>query len=177
MSTTQKDKSGAKPRQRGRKTDQRQKSEIDATPKHDRKIEDQINALMAEAPDTEAAEPSPVIDEVAPSEVPLVDDSAAAPVRLAETSDQPRSVSMQSIANAYQSYARRSFQDSRSFIGKLMGTRSFDKAIELQTEFATQAYVNFVAESQKICELYHELASEAWRPWQRLATQARQGRP
>jgi hypothetical protein len=41
-----------------------------------------------------------------------------------------------------------------------MSARSFDKAIEVQTEFARQAYANFVAESQKICELYSELAKQ-----------------
>jgi hypothetical protein len=47
-----------------------------------------------------------------------------------------------------------------------MGVRSFDKVIEVQTEFARQAYATFVAESQKICELYTELAKESFRSWQ-----------
>jgi hypothetical protein len=54
--------------------------------------------------------------------------------------------------------------------------RSFDKVIELQTEYARQAYVNFVAESQKICELYNELARQIWRPWERLAADVTQTR-
>ena len=64
----------------------------------------------------------------------------------------------------------------RSLVGKLMGVRSFDKAIELQTEYARQTYVNFVAESQKICELYHELARQIWRPWERFAAEVTQTR-
>jgi hypothetical protein len=57
-----------------------------------------------------------------------------------------------------------------------MGVRSFDKVIELQTEYARQAYVNFVAESQKICELYNELARQIWQPWERLAADVTQAR-
>jgi hypothetical protein len=49
-----------------------------------------------------------------------------------------------------------------------MGVQSFDKAIELQTEFARQAYANFVAESQKILELYSELAKQIFKPWEAL---------
>ncbi len=69
-------------------------------------------------------------------------------------------VSIQTIANAYRDYAKKSFQETGSFVEKLMAVRSFDKAIEVQTEFARQAYANFVAESQKICELYSELAKQ-----------------
>jgi hypothetical protein len=54
-------------------------------------------------------------------------------------------------------------------VEKLMRAPSFDKAIEVQTEFARQAYANFVAESQKICELYSELAKQIFRPWEGFA--------
>ena len=83
-------------------------------------------------------------------------------------------VGIQTIANAYEDYAKRSLQESRSFVEKLMGVRSFDKAIEVQTEFARQAYVNFVTESQKICELYNELARQIFRPWERFAADVTQ---
>jgi hypothetical protein len=69
------------------------------------------------------------------------------------------------IAVAYGDYARRSFQENRSFVERLMGLRSFEQAIEIQTEFARAAYANFVAESQKICELYGELARQIFRPF------------
>ena len=38
--------------------------------------------------------------------------------------------------------------------------RSLDKAVEVQTEFAKQAYDTFVAESQKMRELYGKLARQ-----------------
>jgi hypothetical protein len=176
MSTTQKDKSGGKPRQRSRKADQRgQKPEVQQSPKLDPKIEDQIGSLMAEAPTNGAALSAevPLIDEVAPAEVPLVEEIApvdASPIERAAPA-QPRPISIQTIANAYENYTKRSLQQSRSFVEKLMGVRSFDQAIEAQTEFATLAYANFVAESQKICELYNELARQIFMPWQRAAAE------
>ena len=74
-------------------------------------------------------------------------------------------VTVQAIATAYGEYARRSFQENRSFVERLMGVRSIEQAIEIQTEFARVAYANFVTESQKICELYGELARQIVRPF------------
>jgi hypothetical protein len=178
MSTTQKEKPGGKPRQRSRKADQRaQKAEAQESPKLDQQIEDRISSVMAEAAGDEAAAakdtvsaPEAMIDEVAPAEVPLVEEIAAenAPSPAAAPApDGP--ISVQAIATAYSDYSRRAWQESRSFLEKLMEVRSFDKAIALQTEFATRAYVDLIAESQKICQLYAELAQQLLRPWERLA--------
>jgi len=179
MSTTQKDKSSGKPRQRSRKADQRgQKPDAPQSPKLDQEIEDQISSLMADAPTNDAVPPAeaPLIDEVAPAEVPLVDDIAAAdaPSIGPAVPAHHRPISIQTIASAYEDYTKRSLQESRSFVEELMGVRSFDKAIEVQTEFARQAYVNFVAESQRMCELYNELAKQLFRPWERFAAEVNQ---
>ena len=74
-------------------------------------------------------------------------------------------VTVEAIATAYREYARRSFQENRSFVERLMAVRSFEQAIEIQTEFARVAYANFLAESQKICELYGELGRQIFRPF------------
>ena len=70
---------------------------------------------------------------------------------------------MQTIANAYRDYTRKSIQANRSFVEQLMGVRTLDKAVKVQTDFAKQAYVSLVAESQKICGLYSQLAGQAMR--------------
>ena len=87
------------------------------------------------------------------------------------------SVSLQTIANALADYARTSLQDSGSFIEKFMRVRSFDKAIELQNEFARQACSNFIAESQKVCVLYARWARQAFRPWEVAAAKLTQAGP
>jgi hypothetical protein len=43
--------------------------------------------------------------------------------------------------------------------------KSFDKAIEIQTEFAKTAYATFVTESQKIAALYGDLAKQSYKPF------------
>jgi Phasin protein len=193
MSTTQKDKPRGKPRQRNRKADQRgQKPDQQQSPKLVQRDEDRIGAMAAstgtltngatapvEPPSSGAPAPAdvPLIDEVAPADAPSI--GAAAPVDLPSSEPAPADapsigavtadngpVSIQTIANAYRDYTKKSLQETGSFVEKLMAVRSFDKAIEVQTEFARQAHANFVAESQKICELYSELAKQIiFRPW------------
>jgi hypothetical protein len=72
----------------------------------------------------------------------------------------PPSIDFQAIAMAYGNYTRKSFEQTKSFVEKLAGVRSLDKAIEIQTEFAKQAYDTFVTESQNIRELYSGLARQ-----------------
>jgi phasin family protein len=195
MSTTNQDKPGGKPRQRKGKSDQRsQKPDQRQSPKLDqRDAKDQVGAMLAttdapsigtvesvEAPSIGAAAPAdvPSIGEVAPAEAPPIGGIAAADVpsigTIAPADNFP--VSIQTIANAYGDYTRKSLEETTSFIEKLTGVRSLDKAIEIQAEFAKQAYETFIAESQRICELYSELARQIFKPFAGLLAKTHSGR-
>jgi phasin protein len=78
-------------------------------------------------------------------------------------------VDFQTLATAYGNYTKKSFEQTQAFVEKLSGVRSLDKAVEIQTEFAKQAYETFVAESQKIRELYRGLAKRNLRPFEGIA--------
>ena len=158
MSTTNQDKPGGKPRQRKGKADQRsRKPDQQQSPKLDqRRATDQTGATLAStAASTHRT--------VAPVDAPSI--GAVAPA-----DNVP--VSMQTIANAYSDYTRKSIEETTSFVEKLRGVRSLDKAIEIQAEFARQAYETFVAESQRICELYSELAKQIFKPFAGLLAKA-----
>jgi hypothetical protein len=181
MTTTNKEKPSGKPRQRSQKGSQRgQKPEPQQSPKLDQRDEDRISQMGAstDTPTDGAAATAngTSVGAAAPANVPSI--GAAAPAdalsidAAAPADDCP--VSIQTIANAYVDYTRKSLQESRSFVEKLMGVRSFDNAIEVQTEFARQTLANFVAGSQKICELYGELATQMVRPWEGLAAKVAQ---
>ena len=75
---------------------------------------------------------------------------------------------VQAIATAYGDYAKKSFEDTKSFVEKLSGVKSLDKAVEVQTEYAKSAYETFVAESQKIAGLYADLAKQTYKPFEGL---------
>ncbi|MBR1213910.1 phasin family protein [Bradyrhizobium sp. JYMT SZCCT0180] len=184
MSTTHQGKSGGKPRQRNRKTDQQsRKSEQRPSPNLDPQNEAQIGPMVAspevsmamalpevsaemvspEVSTDDTAAPAAVIGEVEQADVPSI--IAVLPANEDPVSIQENPVSIQTIANAYRDYTRMSLQESGLLVEKLIGARSFDKAIEIQTEFARQAYLTFVAETQKICELYRELARQTFTSW------------
>ncbi|WP_027581212.1 phasin family protein [Bradyrhizobium sp. Ai1a-2] len=75
---------------------------------------------------------------------------------------------VQAIATAYGDYAKKSFEDTKSFVEKLSGVKSLDKALEAQTEYARSAYETFVAESQKIAGLYSDCAKQTFKPFEGL---------
>src|SRR5229473_1269859 len=158
MSTTHQDKPGGKPRQRKGKADQRsRKPDQQQSPKLDqRDAKEQIGATVAS---TDAS----TIGAVAPADAPSIG---------AVTPADNFPISIQTIANAYSDYTRKSLEETTSFVEKLTGVRSLDKAIEIQAEFARQAYETFVAESQKICELYSELAKQIFKPFAGLLAKA-----
>jgi len=119
-----------------------------------------VSPYVGEPP---AAVPTPV--EPAPAAAPeiKVQNVAAAP---AEVIPEPAvtvidvPVSLQTIANAYGDYTRKSLEQTKCYIDKLTGVRTLDQVVEVQTEFARQACETFVAEAQKISDLHRELARQ-----------------
>jgi hypothetical protein len=164
MTTTDQDEQGRKPRQRGSKADRRGQKPAQQL---DQRDQNQFERLAAStdtpAGGAAALENLPMMGEIAPA-------AASSIVSAAPTDHDP--ISIQTIANAYRDYTRKSLQESGSFVEKHMGVRSFDKAIEVQTEFARQAYANFIAESQKVWDLYSELTKQTFRPWRGFAAKA-----
>jgi hypothetical protein len=75
---------------------------------------------------------------------------------------------LQAIASAYGDYTKKSFEDTKSFVEKLSGVKSLDKALEVQTDYAKSAYENFMAESQKIAGMYSDLAKQSFKPLEGL---------
>lgn len=75
----------------------------------------------------------------------------------------------QAIAAEFADYSKKSFEDGTKTLEKLLGAKSFDKAIEIQTDYAKTAYEGFVAEATKIGELYADLAKETYKPFEAYA--------
>ena len=72
----------------------------------------------------------------------------------------------QAIATEVVDYSKKSFEDGTKVLEKLLGAKSLDKAIEIQTEYAKTAYEGFVAEATKISELYADFAKETYKPFE-----------
>jgi len=83
----------------------------------------------------------------------------------------PQTAGAQAIALAYGDYTRKSVLAGRFLVERLVTVRSFEEAIEIQGEFAKQAFANFVAHSERICELYGAWAQQYFRPFDKFAAQ------
>ncbi len=78
----------------------------------------------------------------------------------------------QAIAVETADYAKKSFEQSTATLEKLLGAKTLDKAIEVQTDYLKSAYEGFVAQSTKLGELYTNLAKEAFKPYEGLVAKA-----
>ncbi len=72
----------------------------------------------------------------------------------------------QAIAAEVVDFSKKSFEDTTKVWEKLLGAKSLDKAIEIQTDYAKTAFEGFVAEATKIGELYADLAKETYKPFE-----------
>jgi hypothetical protein len=76
------------------------------------------------------------------------------------------SKSAQAIVVEVVDYSKKSAEGSAAAWEKLMGVKSIEKAMEVQSEYLKSSYEGFVAEATKLGELYVDLAKEAYKPFE-----------
>ncbi|HMA73471.1 MAG TPA: phasin family protein [Xanthobacteraceae bacterium] len=79
---------------------------------------------------------------------------------------------VQAIAAETADYSKKSFEEGSAALEKLLGAKSLEKAIEIQTAYAKSAYEGFVAQATKLGELYAELAKESYKPFETFVAKA-----
>jgi hypothetical protein len=194
MSSTDEHKPAAKSGRRKKGETRRQKSDVvespapvhmqnpepdqQPQPEPDRpQIPEEIRqADFSEPVEAVAAVPDAALDPAFAAAPSPVEPPPAEPPSSEPPSSEPVPVSLQTIANAYRDYTRKSFEAFGSFFEQLSGARSLDKAVEVQTEFVKRAYENSVAESQKIRDLHRKLARQTFEPFQDSAGKTQETR-
>jgi hypothetical protein len=83
------------------------------------------------------------------------------------------SKSFQAIAAEVTGYSKKSFEEGTAVLEKLMGTKSVEKAIELQTDYVRSAYEGFVSEATKLGNMYSDLAKDTYKPIEGLMAKAK----
>ena len=78
----------------------------------------------------------------------------------------------QAIAVESADFAKKSFEQGTATIEKLVGAKTLNKAIEIQTDYVRSAYENMVAQTTKIGELYAGLAKDLFKPYETLAAKS-----
>ena len=77
---------------------------------------------------------------------------------------------LQAIAARWTAFSKDAFEDATRTFEKLVGVKSFEQAIEIQSAYAKRAYDNWVAEATKIGEMYADVAREAYKPVEKAVT-------
>jgi phasin protein len=192
MSTTKENKPVGKSGRRGKKGEQRRQKPVSLespapvqmqSPEPDHRQHLQPNqAESAEQPravnePVEAVVTSEPVEAVVisePIESVVTSPDALPAAAAAPAPTEPAPVSLQTIANAYRDYTRKSFEEIGSYFEQLTGVRSLDKAMKVQTDFMKRAYETSVAESQRICELHNRFARQTFQPFQGLMGKTRE---
>jgi len=78
----------------------------------------------------------------------------------------------QAIAVELTDYSKKSIEESAAAWERLMGVKSLEKAMEVQSEYLKSSYEDFVAEATKLGELYADFAKEAYKPFEGALTKA-----
>ena len=79
---------------------------------------------------------------------------------------------LQQIALEASDYSKKSIEESSAAMGKLIGVRSLDGAIQLQSELAKTAYDNMMSGATRFTELFSTLAKDAYKPFEGAFQQA-----
>jgi len=80
--------------------------------------------------------------------------------------------SAQAIAVEVVDYSKKSVEGSAAAWEKLMGAKTLEKAMEVQSDYLKSSYQDFVAEATKLGELYVDLAKEAYKPFEGVLAKA-----
>ena len=78
------------------------------------------------------------------------------------------SQSVQAIAAETADYSKKSFEQGTHTLEKILGAKSLDTALELQSDYIKASYEAFIAQSNRMTELYAELAKELYKPFEGL---------
>ena len=70
----------------------------------------------------------------------------------------------QAIAAEVTDYSKKAFEDSTRAFEQLIGAKTIEQAIEIQSQYAKKAYDGYVAEMSKLGEMYVGLAKDAYKP-------------
>jgi hypothetical protein len=71
---------------------------------------------------------------------------------------------LQAIAARWTAFSKDAFEDATRTFEKLVGVKSFEQAVEIQSAYAKRAYDSWVAEATKLSEMYTDVAREAYKP-------------
>ena len=78
----------------------------------------------------------------------------------------------QAIAAEVTDYSKKAFEDGTRAFEQLLGAKSFEQVIEIQSRYAKKAYDTYITELSKLGEMYAGLTGNAYKPVEQAAAMA-----
>ncbi len=78
----------------------------------------------------------------------------------------------QAIAAEITAYSKQSFEDGTRAFEQLLGAKSFDQVIEIQSQYARMVYEAYVAELSKLGDMYAGLTRNAYKTVEKTVAKA-----
>ena len=76
----------------------------------------------------------------------------------------------QALATRTTENAKKAFEDTTRTFEQLLGAKSIEQVIEIQSQYAKKAYDDYVAEWSKLGEMYAAVARDAYKPVEKAVT-------
>ena len=70
----------------------------------------------------------------------------------------------QAIVSEHTNYSKKAFEDGTRALEQLVGAKSVEQAIEIQSQYVKKAYEAHIAEMTKLGEMYASLVQSAFKP-------------
>ena len=70
----------------------------------------------------------------------------------------------QAIAATVTDYSKKAFEDGTRAFEQLVGAKSLDQVLEIQSQYAKKAFDAYIAQASKLGEMYVDLARSAYKP-------------
>jgi hypothetical protein len=75
----------------------------------------------------------------------------------------------QAIAATVTDYSKKAFEDGTRAFEQLIGAKSLEQALEIQSQYAKKAFDAYIAQASKLGEMYVDLARSAYKPVEQVA--------
>ena len=97
-------------------------------------------------------------------DIDVIEHSGNGQLEAATTEDTSFTTTLQSIFTEGADYTKKSVETRLALVEKLLGAKSIETVIQIQSEYAKMAYAAFVAQATKMGELHSNLAKAAFKP-------------
>ena len=73
---------------------------------------------------------------------------------------------VQAVTAEMTGYSKKTFEDATRTFEQLLGVKSFEQAVEIQSQYAKKAFEAHIAQMTKLGEMYTDMARNAFKPFE-----------